>query len=198
MNEELRKLIEEIRNEVGEKNTDILARLDSIEERAGNAPDAEDVKALRTELDEVKRVSDEREATIAEMQRRAREQAARQDPIRDRRQAIEMLGMIARQELASHLRCEVPQRFAGEAERVQTWREQRATLAVAGATGFVPTVASEMIFDTLEEVSSILQLADFVPNLPGKMRIPRACVSYVSLTVQPPGHLLSGARWYAR
>lgn len=168
MDPELKKELDNLRALMG-KNTEAVARVDAIAAKAEKA-DA-DVKALRTELDTVKAAHDQREQAIKDLQQAARVQRAEADPLRTRRDAQAMLGMIVRQEMCRHLRQEVPAAFRAETDLVKAYREDmaaRATLAFNATPGsyLVPTLLDATPIDTLEEVSSLLGEVDYVPGLP--------------------------------
>jgi len=173
MNEELKKLLEQLRGEMSTNHVDLEGRVKAIEERA-KEPNA-DVKALRAELDEIKRVAGEREAAITELQRQQRVRMEAADPVRDRNRAVEIFGMQCREMLTRHLRIEMPQRFAGEAEQLRAYREQRATIEESTGSGayFIPTVLSDKeIIDTLAAASQLVGKTDFLTGMPTKATIP--------------------------
>lgn len=176
MDPELTKALNELRAGLG-KNIEALQRADAIEAMAKKG-DA-DIKVLRAELDQVKKDNDARETIIRDMQRQSQIVRAERDPIGDRRQAISVLGMIARTELARHLRQEVPAQFKDEGEIMRTYGEQvlqRATLAFNATPGsyLIPTILEQTIIDTLAQVSQLVGLVDYVPGLPmaGTINIP--------------------------
>lgn len=162
MDPELKKLIDALRGEVGTRNAEMRTALDAVEVAVKARIANEDT--VRKELDEIKRIGQEREKQLTEMKQNLRLAAERQDPARERIRAIEMLGMIGREMLARQLGSEIPIRFAKEAELV---RAHRATMAETTGTG-IPTVLSQEILDTLEEVSDILQYTDLQVGVPTK------------------------------
>jgi len=171
MNEELKKEFEALKASLG-KNVDALARVDQLETRVAAAEaTAADVKAVRAELEKIQATVTEREQAIRKLQEEGRVQAVRPDPIIQRQESLEMLGMIVRQELARQNRMEIPALFRHETELVRKWNEQilaRATVTPMATTGsyLVPTVTDRSIMDGLEEVSELLNLIDMVPGLP--------------------------------
>lgn len=169
MDPELKRELDALKAELG-KNVEALARVDKIE-TAALQRDA-DTKKLREELDAVKAAHVEREKTIQDLQRTGRQQAIVRDRITIKREATEMLGMLARQLMANHLRMEIPVAFAPETAIVRE-HIQRATLAAGAVTGSytVPTITEAQLIDALEEVSSLLSLVDFVPGLPAASSI---------------------------
>lgn len=169
MDPELKRELDALRAELG-KNVEALARVDAIE-KAGLQREA-DTKLLRKELDEVKAAHIEREKAIQELQRAGRQQAVVRDRITLKREATEMLGMLARQLMSNHLRQEIPAQFAPETALVRE-HLQRATLAAGAMTGSytVPTITESQLIDAIEEVSGLLALVDFVPGLPAASSI---------------------------
>ncbi len=159
---------------------DLAARLDVIE--GARATEADEVKKLRTELDDIKKTSQEREATIVEIQRRNRLRIEA-DPAQQRKEALEMLGEMGRRALAHELR-------DGCAEDVCRAAEAAGRVSEAAAPSgrrcrwprappFPADHTSRMeIFNTLEEVSPLLGEVDFQSGWPAKG-------TFVSLTGRP-------------
>lgn len=175
MDEELRQAIEALKGEIGESNTDLRDRLQQVEERAKE--DDAKVEELRGEIDNLKQVAQEREATITEMQQRMRQEQRESDPIADRRRAVEMFGMISRQLLAHKMGTEVPPRFREEAEQVREYREsrmQRDTLVESTGAGtyFIPTVLQMEIIDSLAGLSPLLDNVEMLTGMPTKGTVP--------------------------
>ena len=176
MDPEIKKALEALRAELG-KNADVVARIDGIEVAAKNGTST--VTALRAEMDTLKAAVVTRENEIKELQQKARVIAVAQDPITQRHEAMSMFGRICRAELCRARNEPVPAVFAEEAQVVRAYREEvakRATLTPMAATGsyLVPTVTMTALIDTLEEVSAMLGLVDFIPGLPvgGTINIP--------------------------
>jgi len=162
MDPELKKALDGLRSEVGEKNTELRAAIDEVEKQA-KAREAT-VTELREKLDEIAQANEEREKTLKAMKDEMRVQLVKADPLREKREAVAMLGMVARDMLARELNMPIPQRFAEESERVKQFR---ATLAEGTGTG-IPTILSQEILDTLEETSDILQFTDLQVGVPTK------------------------------
>lgn len=172
MDPKLKEQFDAIRAELG-KNTEGLKRLDELETKAKER-DA-NLETIRTELKALKEGNEAREKVIKDLQQAVRVQALGNDPIKTKREAIAMLGMIGRQMLSRHLNVAVPARFAGEGVLVEAYNNQRATLAEGSGSGayFIPTILElTEIIDTLEEVSEILGLVDFRTGMPTKATIP--------------------------
>jgi len=168
MDPELKKMMDELRATLN-KNVDAVARIDGLEAKL--AAGETTVKLVRQELDTVKATVDQREATIRELRESARTQRTQADPIQRREEALGMLGMIVRQEMARINAMELPTAFRGETDLVRKYRDEvlaRATVTPMATTGsyLVPTVTDTMIQDALEEVSEMLGLVDFIPGLP--------------------------------
>ena len=172
MDAELKRELDALKGELG-KNVEALARVDKIE-TAALQRDA-DTKKLREELDAVKASHVEREKAIQDLQRQGRAQAIQRDHNAIVIEATENLGMIVREMLCKRLGCELPSAFVGEPKLVRE-RIQRATLAADAVTGsyLVPTITEAQLIDTLEEVSDLLSLVEFMPGLPaaGTIYIP--------------------------
>jgi HK97 family phage major capsid protein len=172
--EQLAALQESIRqlNERFGKLNGMQERLASLE-GALRAPDATEV-TIRAELETLTTEATELRSSIADIQQRQRTSALLMDPASSEREAFRMFGMQVRQGLCRRLQTEAPSAFRAEGDALRTYMEQRATLNAdaTGGSNLVPTIMEHSIFDTLEEVSSLLALTDFQPNLPGKMDIP--------------------------
>lgn len=170
MNEELKKLLEELK-EKALKTPELLARIDALEAqlKTGLAE-----RAARADVEKMQKQLEEREKAIQDLQRAGRVAPAATDRVARRDQAVELLGMMARRILAAHLRVEIPGRFRDEAARVDEFLAARATLAEGTGAGtyFVPTILSNEIIDSVEGVSSILSRMEVLTNMPTKMRIP--------------------------
>jgi HK97 family phage major capsid protein len=171
MDPEIKKALEALRAECG-KNVEALARLDKIETAANEQRTAN--TTLRSEIESIKTVVEAQKKAFEDAVRSMRVQAAQTDPLREKRAAVEMLGMIGRQLLARHLGMPISARFQPEVKRVEEYMVQRATLAEGTGSGsyFIPTILEQEILDTLEEVSEILPLVDFKPGMPTKATIP--------------------------
>jgi len=159
---ELTRAIEALKSEVGAGSAEIRTQIEAIEKGAEER--VKTVLEFRTEIDELKAVNEEREKQLTEMKQKMRLVAGAADPIKERREALAMLGMMGREMLARELGMPIPPRFAGEAEQV---REYRATLAETTGTG-IPTILSQEILDTIEEVSDILTRVDLQVGVPTK------------------------------
>jgi HK97 family phage major capsid protein len=170
MDPELKKILDELRALIGSKNTDLLARVNELAKQAENG--TSDTKAIRAELDQVKKVSEERDAQIKELQQKSRVQAEREGVV-TREQGLRMLGIQFRSMLAAYRNLPIDQRFAGEAKELQEFR-QRATLDATTGDGtyLLPTALSTNLIDTLEQQSDLMADADLMVGLPGKMDIP--------------------------
>lgn len=101
MDPELKKLFDELRAELG-KNVDALKRVDDLAARAESGQ--AEIKAMRAEVDKIRAFVEERDKQIEKLREQGRVEALRRDPIRERSQGLEMLGMIARQEWARQMR----------------------------------------------------------------------------------------------
>lgn len=169
MNEELKKQFDLIREDLG-KNAVALAKVDALEQAALQRE--ADVKAIRAELDLVRKAHEDREKVIVDLQRQAQVLAVQHDPIRDRREAVETFGMLCRASLCRHLNMEVPAEFKPEEALIRT-RIQRATLSSLAATGtyLVPTITQGQLIDTLEEISDLVSRVEFIPGLPAASTI---------------------------
>jgi HK97 family phage major capsid protein len=171
MEPELTKEFELIRGDL-KKNVDAIARVDGLEAKiAGMTATAEDVKLVRAELDKVRVFVEERDKAIKELKEQGRVIQMRQDPIVRREAALEMLGMIVRQELARFNGLELPAALKHETALVRAYRDEtlaRATLTPMSGTGsyMVPTVTDRAIMDAIEEVSPVLGLVDLQTGLP--------------------------------
>ena len=171
MDEQLKKEFEGIRGEL-KKNVDAIARVDALEAQIVTlAAGAGEVKLVRGELEKIRQVVDEREKAIRELKEQGRVQQLRADPIQRKEEALIMLGMIVRQELARANGFEIPAAFKDETQLVRSYREQvlaRATITPMSTTGsyMVPTVTDRSIMDAIEEVSSLLSLVDLNTGLP--------------------------------
>jgi len=176
----VRELIGSIREEIGQNHTDLQAKLDAIETQRES--EKTDMGKLREELAGIKAQADERESTIREIERR-NNLRLEADPAQQREKALEMVGMIARRELARGLRVDVPARFAHERELVTGYMREfaeranpfvRATLDEQTAAGgyFMPTVLVLDIYDTLEQISALLGAVDFQTGVPTKGAYP--------------------------
>lgn len=168
MDPKLKEEFDGIRAELG-KNVDAIKRVDELEKKlaAGEA----DAKLVRGEIDKIKAFVEDREKAIKDLQEKGKVQAIRRDPIVERHDALEMLGMIVRQEMARQNRVELPAVFRDETELVRRYQENclaRATLTPMSATGSygVPTITDQAITEAVEEVSPFLGLVDFMPGLP--------------------------------
>jgi HK97 family phage major capsid protein len=168
MDPELKKELESLRAALA-KNVDAVARIDQLEQKivAGETTFA----AVRKELDQVKQVVDERDKAIRELKEQGRTRALEVDPLRRRGDALTMLGMIVRQEMARFARAELPAQFRGETELVRKYQEDvlsRATMTPMTGTGayVVPTITETSIQDAVEEVSDLLGQVDMMTGLP--------------------------------
>ena len=171
MDEQLKKEFEAIRAEL-KKNVDAIARVDQLEQKITTlGASADEVKLVRGELDKIRATVDEREKAIRELKEQGRVQQLRADPIQRKEEALSMLGMIVRQELARANRYGIPEAFKDETQLVRSYREQvlaRATVTPMSTTGsyMIPTVTDRSIMDAIEEVSPLLGLVDFNTGLP--------------------------------
>lgn len=173
-------LINGIREELGQRNTDLQARLTAIEK--SRETQGADLGKLRAELDTLRSEAKQREDTIREIERR-NNLRLEQDPVRSREQALGMLGMMARQDYFRVSRAEIPALFAKEREQVDAYVREartRATLGEQTTAGgyFMPTVLQLGIYDTLEQVSELLSVIDFQSGVPTKG-------AFVTLTGRP-------------
>lgn len=168
MDPELKAALDELRAKIG-KNVDALARVDQIAQLAQTT--GADLKVLRGEVEQVRKFVEERDKQIRALQEQARTEAMRRDPIRDRTEALTMLGMIVRSELCRAQGMPLPVGFSHETDLVRGYREQclsRATLTPGSTTGsyLVPTLVDSGIQSGVEEVSEFLGLCDWMPGLP--------------------------------
>ena len=166
----VRELVAEIRSEIGTRHTDLQAKLDAIEK--SREAEKADLGKLREELDAVKATAAEREATIREIERRNQVRLEK-DPAQRREQALEIYGMMMREQICRARGIEVPASFAREREAVAGYLREshaRATLDETTTAGgyFIPTVLVMDIYDTLESVSPILGVVDFQTGVPTK------------------------------
>lgn len=188
MDPEIKKALETLRGEIG-KNVEAVKRIDAIEEAARKG--TETVTALRAEIDKIKADVVARENEIKDLQQKARIERAAADPIKEKNDALRMLGMIGRMLIAREKKVEVPAAFKDEADVVRDYMAKRASLAAGAVTGsyLVPSITEAMIIDTLEEISDILSRVDFIPGLPaaGTITIPtlatRPSLQYARATV---------------
>lgn len=168
MDPEIKRILDELKEKVG-KNVDAAARIEQLTALATKGET--DTKAIRAELELIKTGLVERDQKIRDLQAQRAVQAAAADPIREKREAFRMLGMIIRSEIARGQRMEIPADFRDEADLIRGYREktiERATLYPGGTTGsyLVPTVTDANIFEAVEEVSDILGRVDLIDNLP--------------------------------
>jgi HK97 family phage major capsid protein len=171
MNEEIKKALEELRALVG-KNVDAVARIAAIEE-AATKRDA-DAKAIRTEIEALRADLAKRENEIKELRQQGRVQSMQREGVTSKRRGLELMGMQIRAALSKRFAIPIPEAFASEAEQVRAF-QARATMSADGGAGgnlTIPTVTASDLIDSLEEVSTLLSLADFRPGLPGKMDMP--------------------------
>ena len=202
MDPELKKALDDLRGALSEnekRNTDVVARLDTIDEKATEretkiTESEEMVKALRTELDELKKGTDERDQKITDMQQKMRVAREQSDPLaNDQRAAVEMIGMMGRELLANYVRSEIPERYRGEADLLKAYAQaradrlspqQRATLEESTGVGayFIPTLLDSAIIDAMEEESDMLARVDLQTGMPTKYTIP---VLTTTPTLQP-------------
>ena len=176
MNEELKRELEALKAMVG-KNVEVLARIAALEQKlaAGDAG----MVAVRSEIDALKASVSERENIIRDLQAQGRVRRLEQEPRLAHREAVTMMGMILRAEMARQMGSELPTAYRPEIELVRKYREDvltRATLTPMSTTGsyLVPTVTEMSLIDGLEEVSPMLSMVDFIPGLPaaGTINIP--------------------------
>jgi HK97 family phage major capsid protein len=184
MNEEIKKELDALKGMLG-KNVDVAARIEALEAKLAGFAGADDVKAVRAEIETMKQTIAEREATIRKLQEEGRVQAVRQDPIVQRRDALSMLGMMVRQQMSRYMRVELPEAFRGETELVRRYHEQvltRATLTPMSTTGsyLVPSVTDRSIMDGVEEVSDLMSQIEMVTGLPNA-----GTYSFTFLTSRP-------------
>lgn len=182
MDPEVKKALDALRADIG-KNLEAAVRLDAIE-KAAQKGDA-DTKVMRAELDKVKADVITRENEIKDLQQKNRVQLQAADPIRERSDAIAMFGRVCRANLCRALNLAIPEHFKDEVQIVRAWNDEciaRATITPMSTTGsyLVPTAMIQTLIDTLEEVSPMLGIVDFIPGLPagGTIQIP-------SLTARP-------------
>lgn len=168
MDPELKKLLEELKGQVG-KSVDAAAQIDQIVARV--AAGEQQMTVARAELEKVMGFVKERDQALKELREQTRVQAVSRDPIARKQQALEMMGMIARAAFFRRHGVEHPSEFRGEVEIVRKYQEEvlaRATLTPMSTTGsyVVPTVTDMSIQDAVEEVSELMSMVDFMPGLP--------------------------------
>lgn len=168
MDPELKRILDELKGNVG-KAVDVAARIDAIEKRVVDGETS--LTAARKDLEAVQQVATERENAIKQLREESRARSLQRDPIHERREALTMLGMIVRSELARANCMDLPAAFLSEVELVRSYREtmlSRATITPMATTGsyLVPTITDQAITDAIEEVSEILGMADVQTGLP--------------------------------
>lgn len=169
--EGLRRALEDLDGSVG-KAIEFKPAIDAVTSRAVKAE--ESITVLRTEVDTLKADLTKRENEIKDLMKRDRVAALGREGVRSKSRGLELLGMQLRRAACARLGVAVPDAFKGEDEVLRDFMS-RATLSADGGAGgnyTIPTVTAGEIMDTLEEVSSLLALADFRPGLPGKMDMP--------------------------
>lgn len=176
MDPELKRTLEELRA-LCAKYPEAATKIAGLEERLAKCADAETVKTIRAELDTMKTQATERENTIKDLQQKQRVAMLQRDPVTDRRRALEVFGMQCRAVLARHLGVTLPASFAGEAEIIRQYREQRSQRATLDLTStgtvLVPTVLEAgMMIETLEEIQATVLQADFMTGMPQHATIP--------------------------
>ena len=171
MDEETKKMFDELREELG-KNVDAVARVDDIAARVetGETKRSE----MESEIKAIRETVEAREKELTEIKRETRLQGMQRDGVHDSRQAREIVGMQMRSLICQHVRQEVPAQFAGETERLRALGQERATLeaGAAGGSDLVPTSTESEILDSVEDVADLVSRSDFQPGLPGKMDMP--------------------------
>ena len=166
----VRELIGQIRESIGERHTDLQAKLDEIGQKRES--DKADLGKLREQLVLIEAQAQEREATIREIERR-NQLRLESDPAQKREKALELYGTMIMREFCRANNVEFPERFKGQRELLDGYvreRMERATLDHQTTAGgyFMPTVLVTDIYDTLEEVSPLLGVVDFQTGVPTK------------------------------
>jgi HK97 family phage major capsid protein len=173
--EEVLKALKELREQCGHL-PEFRSQLDAVQKSLAER-DA-DAKKLRSDLDTIKAAFEAREKEIKDLQQRQRVQMVETDPVRCRRRALEIFGMQCRAALARFLGVKLGERYAGEAEAIKQYHEQRAQratleLQAGSATVLVPTILEEgMMIETMEEIQSTVLQADFLTGMPTHATIP--------------------------
>lgn len=175
MDPEIKAALGALKSAVGEKNVELMSRIDAIEQRAteGN----ESAKKLREEIESLQRTHEEYQTQIETLQRESRRQLFHRDGVRDQSTALRVLGAICRQELAQHLRQDVPSTFREPEETlIRDYRESlsRDTIQTGATPGsnLVPVIMETELIEAVEEVSDIMSRVNFIPGLPGNVDIP--------------------------
>jgi len=171
MDPKLKEALDALRAEVG-KNAEAVARVAALE--TANATGAADLKKVQIEIESIRAANAASEKAFKDAIQENRRVALDKDPIKTKRDAIVMMGMMTRQIMVRAKNIPVPERFKDEAQRVADYMAQRATLSelTTGGTVFVPTILEGEIIDTLEELSKLLGEVDFKTGVPSKITIP--------------------------
>jgi HK97 family phage major capsid protein len=165
---ELNKKLGELRELVG-KNVEAAARIDAIA-AAATARDAKLV-TLEKAIEELRSGVEERQKAIEEMQKKMRQQNLSLDPVREKRRALEILGMQARALMCRAMGQEMPARFAPERQQIDDYNKARAVIEEGTGVGalFIPTMLEgNTLVDTLEASTNLLPLVDLMTGVPTK------------------------------
>jgi HK97 family phage major capsid protein len=170
MNEEIKALLDGLKAEV-QRIGGGLARLDAVERKLAEGALSE--TAAKAELERCRAEIGEIKAEHTRIVRDSRLVQARREGVVEREHGLVVMGAICRQLMAERQRVDIPARFKGEAQIVREYIE-RATLEAGATTGSyaIPTIMSQEIIDTLEEVSDLVARTDFQPDLPGNVDFP--------------------------
>jgi len=168
MNEELRRALDDLKADLGKGSADVRAKIELIEKAAEER--TKTVTELRAEIDELKKFDEERKAAIDKLQEQGRTQVLGSGRMTVREQ-LRVFGMMMREGMCHAKGMEIPAIYRHEIDELKAYR---ATLEVGAVTGsyLVPTLTSDDLIDTTEEVSTLAQMADFIMNLPGNVDIP--------------------------
>lgn len=171
MNEEILRELKALRDDFGKSQAAIakIATLETLLTQRGEevTKAMKDIEVLRGELQKSK---DE----MTKVVREARLEVARKEGVVDREHALTVLGGVARQIISRKCGMEIPPRFEAEQKIVRDFMAQRATLEAGATTGsyLVPTITATEIISGLEEVSELISMTDFRPDLPGNIDLP--------------------------
>lgn len=169
MNEEMKRMFDELRAELG-KNVAAVAKIDGIAQRLEAGELA--VKAAKDEIKVVRELAEEQKRQIEDIRKQTRVEGMARDGVADRRSGLILLGAQLRQRLAAHLGARLDSRFAGEAKLIEEFQARALNPNATTGSYLVPTITEMEIMDTVEEVSDLISRTDFQPGLPGKMALP--------------------------
>lgn len=162
--EEMLKKLELLREELG-KNTTAVAKVDALErtllERSAS------IVKIEAQLEAIKAESAAREKQIETLRREARVVGIERDGVRTPDHGLRVMGMMAREALAQHERCELPVDFKHEVQLLREYRERTLDSGATTGSYLVPAITNAELLDAVEEVSDILSRVDLVSGLPG-------------------------------